>query len=40
MDGVAQSFDVLVLFFFWQGSDAADVAHSAKWQCVRVEEPA
>jgi hypothetical protein len=24
----------------WQGSDAADVAHSAKWRCVRVKEPA
>jgi hypothetical protein len=24
----------------WQGSDAADVAHSAKWKCVNVEEPA
>jgi hypothetical protein len=27
-------------YCIWQGSDAADVAHSAKWQCVRVEEPA
>jgi hypothetical protein len=30
-DGVAQSFDVLVLAAIWQGSDAADAAHSAKW---------